>query len=526
MAIAVGEQHAEPVQAWLHKAHEMIDGSSVIAGILEGSALVPPKRDAYLFYDASDPKKSGLLNADEELGNIFCAVAPNLICGILPSAEGLQLFRKHQQLPRPLTGLVCCHEVLSLREPRKPSQGAYDPLNAQIREVLNSSSAVIAEQLKTLGTVWRHSVGGTPPQELRVIENTIMKNRETLREFLEVFADDRREQAIALGLVDNLSAQINAFSSNFDRLIRQANQYASPKNLLTEPVAETASYSEAVAPFFLRAARNLAEEFVSRSGIARTKVIPVIADAFTIHNDPFFVRYSTDWSDTFEKTVLATIPVQFRLRLGALPVLAHEIAHLVLDHSLLVEKLADRKYRAEKDSLTTTIEEISQMAEDDLPSKMQEAEMARAWALELLADCVAALIAGPAFLYAMARFATGTLSESRRKGTQTHPPFANRLRCCLAFLKARGFDVPFQSKLLTVGDETIGNTLSRDIQALVPRPYTVTEHDDAKTKVKEALQNGRVPDAAPTAVLNALWDAVVRKESYVNEIASLFAMYQ
>ena len=141
-------------------------------------------------------------------------------------------------------------------------------------------------------------------------------------------------------------------------------------------------------------------------------------------------------------------------------------------------------------------------------------------------DLISCAVAGPAYLYALARFAPPDNYSNSRQTSNDHwrrgyPSLAERISCALGFLKWRGLDPHFASIYYQESAGLEAPDLFEWVLSTATSPYTPEDHKRAIGEIKRSLMKGDVIPSRPTLVLNALWDGVVRKSGYVDEMAAV-----
>jgi hypothetical protein len=150
----------------------------------------------------------------------------------------------------------------------------------------------------------------------------------------------------------------------------------------------------------------------------------------------------------------------------------------------------------------------------------------------LLYDVMATLTMGPAYVYSLSRFCLGSLHEMFVHPLAYNPvdytiydlSIARRMGICLRCLEV--MSIPFELSLSRFGVFPLrGNEfIDRAILDAPLRIYSLRDHARAVDDVQKALQAHRIIEAEPRLVLNALWDAVVRRKGYVNELATFLSL--
>jgi hypothetical protein len=143
---------------------------------------------------------------------------------------------------------------------------------------------------------------------------------------------------------------------------------------------------------------------------------------------------------------------------------------------------------------------------------------------QLAADLFALAAVGPQYIFAIARFAVGTLGDfGRDVQLQSHAPLSARIAACLGYLHTYGIDCGFESPYFTGGPQVVPNSVISAVEA-VTRPAEWPSADQVKT-IAHTLREGRIVEgASPVAILGALWNGVVNQSGYVHEIAALISV--
>ncbi len=228
-------------------------------------------------------------------------------------------------------------------------------------------------------------------------------------------------------------------------------------------------------------------------------------------------------------------PLNLDMRAGALPLLARPAAQLVFEDNLspapgqgyaffelkrFVSQFAPRTDKRGGGG------DIWRIVEPGDIYRM--ASPVRRFIRHCVYDVMATLLVGPAYAYALTRFCFGEAYQLGGRPPLSStvemfpvPTLRERLSLCLHCLEVMGVDCALDfgeaGVLPARGDDTVDNAILKAPLRL----YTQAVHSRAVGPVKRALQNGKVVRGTPREILNALWDAVVRRESQVNEV-SLF----
>jgi hypothetical protein len=524
LSFLIGDQHTESVIQWLQRAHEVALGSSFLTGIIGEIDTSMPYTECYFFRWALDTFNETVFH-DVIQAQSLSMVDPRQseIYILTPSVKGLELSRSCAFLGSANTGLILEYAKANPETTKKPKR-PYDPVGAQVNEVLFRSSVALKDQLKHLQLMWPARIRSEPPLELRNAESDVDAFVASAKQLER--AESPITKNIILQEIDVFAQWMAQASRICTRLMRGIADYDSE----VDPWITSCSYSEQARPMMLTSAKNFVEEIADRCGLReKTQIIPIVGSNFTAY---MALLPRVDWlasplkNEHPSNTVVLTMPKQVQLRLGALPILAHEVAHIVIrDHSELMIAVASQQFGDEETSIYRLIGQLDlPTSRDSAAERMDYArkfETAVGWSEEILCDLAATLMAGPAYVYAACRFITGTLSEFTEKpsSTNSHPPLVERIRICLDFLSSIGFETTFESAFIDSVRRPFPAQLSSKLKSIVGNSYLPAEHTDAIGRVKQELASGRPSSGNPVQILNALWDGVMKRDVYVNEIA-------
>jgi hypothetical protein len=530
LAVITSKRHGEPIMEFCREAHERVPrSSSLIGGLVRGGKNEPPPTDAYVIRFRSNQFNEAMLDSMMSFsGGTFCVSFPDTdeLVAIVSTDIAVKLFDLFPT-ERVVTGLNLVAQTSALAKVTKPKH-QYDPIGSQIAEVVSRSSVASKESLRNLRQKWTETIGEPPPRGISAAEMLIDEFTEKARNSLRLQSDQEE-----IAIVDAAARIIRQADYECNLLTSCLAEYSEPR----DPWSQDVPYSERARQMFLKAARNLSNEIVDRMGAAnRLFILPTFMNDFTYHA-PFdgsyfggFLRVEDDPGGP-KKTVMIGCPRNLQLRLGALPILAHGIAHEFIrsEESLysvrekltefLLPEILDRR------SPSQTIKRVTLKNWHQLPpdERAMLHDMAKNWAEELFCDLVGVMTLGPAFLWSFFRFLTGTLNEftdSKRGWTsRTHPPLTLRASAMLETMKWMGLPSEFHTRFPLASSFTVPTAITAAIYRAIPRPYSLEDHKNATGSVKAALQAGRMVSSAKTLILNAMWDGVIRADGYVNEVA-------
>jgi len=218
-------------------------------------------------------------------------------------------------------------------------------------------------------------------------------------------------------------------------------------------------------------------------------------------------------------------PYWYLYRFGLFPILAHEVGHVFLS----IWTSTDTQIR---DQLLDLVYQMEQIPDDDHAK-------ASNMVIEIYADLLATLIAGPAYLYAFGRLlfeiSDETLNYNRNVQQEFHLPPSIRMQIISEALKHQNIPVRMKLPSPLAKDNPYRNltdlaaNVASDVErilgtGLIIHPYDSLQHKIAITGAKKSLKKGVIATYRPTILLNALWDTVFDKKGYANEMTVVFSM--
>jgi hypothetical protein len=525
VAILSARRHAEPIMEFLREAHERFPrSSSVIGGLMYGSSRDPPPADAYIVRFRLGELNAAMISSIVTFeGGTFCVFLPGSqeFFAAVTTNVAVKLLSAFPS-ERLESGLEFVSRVIAPITPSKPKR-RYDPIQAQVSEVLNRSSIATKESLRRLRQRWASIVQESAPEGISFAETFIEELTDRAQDLIRS-GNDR----LAILQVDAAAHQIRVINQECERLGSLLVDYAEAPDVWSQ----TVPYSDRGRQIFLKTARNFSSELADRAGAAdRISIVPAYEDQFTYY-EPFGWLFRTNIKRTQNrKTVVIGCPRMLQLRLGAIPIIAHSIAHEFADGNAKLDtvrnEIADFLLPGVNDLLAPTGRLTGVADNRDQISRMA-GDTARRWATEVVCDLVGVMLAGPAFVWSFLRFLTGTLSEfagnDLAKTSRTHPPLPLRASGMLETVKWMGLPSDFYSQFSITSAVTIPPKIIATLYAAIPRPYSLADHQHATGVVKSALMEGRCLGSPKTIILNALWDGVIHSDGYVNEVAVALSM--
>jgi len=536
--------HPESLFGALSTAHGTTEAQTFIVGRLCGRQLLPGQTYMVLKIPIATAMWEELIDKlcqatnntaivllDPFEGNIW-VLTPSAALLVSDKLTGLTQFEYDNALM--VTASTSITKVSTISRSAK----SYDPLEAQIHEILNSQAEWLMEESSRIEEASRRlrldNIGYSVSSVAQhIVKSLVEEGRNSLK-----FLDNQDMRDSILILTDRIShefAKLTYFLAN----IRAALIDNGASSILFGNARHSAKSQKGT----ISAASILVKEFGNR--------------IWSSDSSPFLVSYGeyfsavriSDWFKLFDWNAndipdlknlpdIISLPDWCSGRLGALPVLAHEVGHIVASQKgkvpltelfLEVERIHGANVvpdsSKQRSHLYLTIEKHIKIMKE----KQQRLSILQNWTNELAADLIACALCGPAYLFAFARFALGNLyaiGSGKELIWQTHPRTSSRLRTCEWALQKWGFKLNFHSNYLPdVVPLLIENEdLLQLVRDAIPRPYSVMEHSIAVNGVESSLHGGELIQADPTLLLNALWHSVVNKTGYANEIALAYSL--
>ncbi|MHA1484301.1 MAG: hypothetical protein ACTSPR_03165, partial [Candidatus Thorarchaeota archaeon] len=406
---------------------------------------------------------------------------------------------------------------------------AYDPVEAQVREVLNSTAEVFQKEWDNLKVRWSKLIKKPIPVELDRIESEANSKIQMVR----VLADGGSGRMAYPRQLDWLAHYLRHCIESAKNLMSMISDY----ERVEDPWTSSKSFAEVITSLSLDAAKRVTAEIAQRASLDGSKLLPVYDSRYGSW------RLDSLYVDTYrgeESTTLISVLDVHKYRLGALPLLAHQVAHVIVRNSREVNPVAkiawsilrkedDSDYSNKMKSMFSFIGSSKMYTPSDSDSAKILAEhllVAHRWSEEVYCDLLATSLVGPSYVYALSRFSTGTFTEFSNKpsGHESDPPLPERVGLCLDLLEFTQIRPVFESPYLPWEYERLPNEVLSGITSEIANLYSVRDHEEATGRIRKELINGHVVEAPAILVLNALWDAVVKKEGYANEIAAFVSV--
>lgn len=534
LCIIIGDEHTESVINWFQKAHEIADGSSMLSGILSNRRLQPRKSDNYFFRIHIDEVHLESFIRHIEKNKLFCMFIPhsNELCVLTDGNNGLQL-RNYFNNVMPMTGFVLRSIIKKSKKNNKKIIKHYDPIGAQVGEMLSRFPVALNKLIQDTAISWKNILHTEPPLEIKeicgLINSKIIEFKNCIKDFHEADKDSNLKKAL-LRHIDNTIYYFKIISHSYANFKDSLREY----NLPINPWNNSTNYLELSTPLVLNAAKKYLDELKDRAGIStEIDIIPIFSDDYAA-----YPLLPPGLIPTGNRTRIISMPREAKLRLGAFPILGHEVGHFILEKKsdflvaeiisdLVNEKCAisfhgafsdlDKIWRDGKLQKVTSINEMENMIE--------QMKLFKNRISVILCDLIATALVGPAYVYALPRFALGTMGyfSDRNRHQKTHPSIASRILLCIELLVSLGFTPSFNSEYLEVSGSQMDRCLVDKIISLIKEPYSCYQHSNIE-EIQNSLAKGIIISNRPTLIINALWDAVIHRKNYINEIATLSSL--
>ena len=515
--VAQAGQHIRPLADWFRTAHKSLTCSSVLATAIDNGHKIPD-----VDCDAFDIRR------DSARPDILESLLRTHFALYLPHSDSFLFFREttRPEIELPVDAgewkgnltLPWCPlenesaDTIGGKDRTVPLQ--YDPIDSQLKEVIDSIGITTCQAAADLATEWKEVLKEDPPHDIRQFESEIAQTIANIAKLINT--GDRSE---VLEVVDDYAKALRARHRAAFELrtkIRDFEAFPSPPIL---------TYERAATPLVLRAMRRYAREVAARLNLEEYEFLPVVGHDFEVRPRLFSVPHRT--YKAILPTVLIEFPAEIRLRMGAVPVIAREIARMK-SHALdtIAAQFCDEQSNGSDLAWLFPETDYRQRIRRD-QDLGQRFDPVYQMGKELAADLLAVAAVGPQYIFAIARFAVGTLgdfsSADRQSNQSNQLSFRARLSACLGMLAALGDYPPFVSPYLPEGR----GTLSSEIVNLVKRgASTCFDYDpDELTRIFRLLRRGSIVDkACPTSILAALWNAVALRSGYMHEVAALMSL--
>ena len=499
--IASGGEHAEPLTEWLHNAHLVLRCTTMLAAVVNNGAKQPP-RNGFLFYI----DRRSMTDAQEQLLQGSYTIYLPHCDQFMVLAEFKRYWEVKQTSSRLHAGqVVNSRAAFRPPAPRLPRPGHYDPIEAQIREVLGSVSETARQAASDLLADWKESLGEPIPGDIQNLQTQIDDEK---RRILEA-RDDATPDL-------DLSTKIDSCAQSLRSMRRTAFELRARIRDYEWSPHRHATYEKVSTPMMLRALQRYAADLAEQLGI-NSYLLPVVGEEFSTSTEMPVAPLGTRKTDVIE------VPPEIRLRLGAVPMIAHPVVQLLGDR---LENLVKAIVEISPKRYPHLANVVPRFEESGKSYVFGDFELhrprQRRVALDVAADLVSCVITGPPYVFARARFAVGNLGEPAAAAPEDSPSFRLRLGMCLGLLKAIGREAEFNSVYYKQGPLEIPDNVVKEVKKI---PRLTRRWPEANiAAITNDLRAGRIVRAHPTAILIALWRAVAARSGYLNEVAALVSV--
>ncbi|KAB2942543.1 MAG: hypothetical protein K8F92_02510 [Hyphomicrobium sp.] len=512
LVVLTGDTHTESVTRLLDDLHFLTPGVSLIAPSV---AKLPTPPRSNIFLDRMDVSalSPGLLQAVLDQNDVFALLDlnRNFLWTLSASPTGLFHDPAVGGAGNAVARLACTASYDAAPPPQRVSQ-PYDPIASRVSELSNQTAPAVDRILIDLASKWEAVLNEPPPQEIAEARVELADNVQRIREITEEgLSQDVLLAALAHG--ETVSTQY-------------AEQSAQLLVALDDYDPRRGDYRDHGSSLILKCIKAFVGEMAGRIGLSNPRLFPFFENGYAMYLGAF------GWLRRDQTAKGRLIPLSIsrvhRMRLGAAPVTAHLVSH-IKNLEMTEKELMVLIETPDTDFFRNAIKRIDPQWErpdfDSLAMRKSLGVFCRALSV-IRSDLLSCAIAGPAYLYALARFmspggyddVSGGSREGWRRG---YPPLSERMLLSLSFLKWRGLHPHFTSVYFHDRETIQAPDFFQWVLGNAASPYTAEEHQQALGDLKRSLMHGNPVSSAPSLVLNALWDGVVRKSGYVDEMAAV-----
>jgi hypothetical protein len=425
----------------------------------------------------------------------------------------------------------------------EPTRSAYDPAGAYMREVQRSQSARLLSRISTLLQVTRDRGRGlTAP----IHEHT--RYLRGLYEEVQTFRDGG--SSVTLSAVQGPKISHSGFRQlNMDKLADWIRHLHGRLGELEQTfLQQRVAPSEPLlgGPVSLAAVQNVFDSLIAESALARTSR-PLATFSLTTrlstlgsaeqmdHAWAVWMAHQFPTARLPAEATIVEFPSYFDARAGALPLLARPAAQSIFEDNtghipsqLLYDFYPIKRFVAQFMPSKIAGEDTTRLFHIKSPSHIHFIPSAVLRSIRhVVYDVLATLLMGPAYVYALLRFELGNFYQvlfrnrilAVAHGMLYEMSLRDRIAVCLRCLELVGIPTALDFTDLGISPARGDSAVDSAILTTPVSIYDADAHQRAVTSVKERLQRGELPAGNPRSILNALWDAVVRREEHVNELA-------
>lgn len=510
--IGVAGEHAEPLTDWLDYAHDKFRCTTMLAAALANGIQTPPL-DAYLF---TIPRNLVTKTVRRVLLSGFAVYLPHTdeFKVIVDPRLALSIRAELGFLPSPIAGLTRRPSVPPASG-RVSQPGRYDPVEALFREVLGPVTRSARDAARELVKDWQEVFGGPVPGDLDDLRRPIQAEENSIRELYREVQQHGHVTAVISG--------VDRHARSLRKMRRTAFDLSARIRDYEWPPTHRATYDRVATPVMLRAIQRYTIDIARRLGITGYAFLPIVGRDFTTTTHSF-ESVPGFGSPAGSTTLAIEVPAEIRLRLGAMPVIAHEVVAAAMTDKLdeIGNSLVGLR-PVEYPEIYRLLPKLRLRLDHEPDEDVQRHRLAvRRIGRQIGADLLACAAAGPPFIFALARFAAGTgTAATLASGTDEVLPLQTRLSLCIGLLNALGRPPGFISSYLPDQGSAVPGPVVDIVRASIMDECASEEEIQ---RIMADLRSGRVVSARPTAILEALWRGVAARSGYVHEIAALVSV--
>ena len=505
--LGIAGEHIDYLSEWFRSAHRALTCSSTVAAVIKNDLQVPRGEVDALFIGHAVVTPEVFDGFIRTYYAIYLADADEFLV-MRPVAR-----RDHDPgVPAAalLRGLTLCGNVDKVETPpgeerkRKP----YDPIFKQIDEVIGPIGFSAKQAASDLADAWTGILKEAPPADIRDFVGEIEHTIDRIRRSKSYHPDDD-----TLSVIDGLAMSLRGKRRAAYELLSGIRDFEWP------PSSPPMTYERAATRLMLRAVRRYAQDVAKRLDLDEYDFLPVVGQDFDHHPGLFSIEFKSHMEFS---TVLIEFPAESRLRLGAIPMVAHQVARM---RERELELIADHLAKEESNPRYAWLfrnDHDHHAGTDD--GWEQHRHSLNEMGKQLAADLLAVAAVGPQYLYAISRFAVGTLGDFGVAASRHNRlSLSARLSACLGYLNAHDDFPKFESPYFIDGPKMVPPAIVKIVRGVAVRCELPSATETEEIAV--ILRDGRiVDDASPTGILAALWEGVVQQSGYIHEVAALISI--
>ncbi|HEV7838712.1 MAG TPA: hypothetical protein VGO75_11650, partial [Gemmatimonadaceae bacterium] len=323
--IAEAGKHAEPIVAWLEEAQKQLDCTSMLAAVIDNGGHLPDGDRAWTFTVARERLDLRAIHRLVHFRHftMYLPYADEFRLVVAAVDEWTAVHRALDDLPSQYVELT--RRATIPARPPKPRGGAlapYDPIAAQVHEVMGPITQLTMNAADTLTRVWE-KVWPPVPSDIHTLSLEISEEEERIRTHLQSVPGKSGER-------DAVLADVDRYAYLLGRIRRTASSLEGKLLEIDLLSRNRPTYEQVATPMMLLAVERYAADIASRLRLTEYRFIPVVGEEYAIHSKLFpDMRESRSSDRSGQVAAIVEIPGETRLRLGAVPMIAREIAWLL-----------------------------------------------------------------------------------------------------------------------------------------------------------------------------------------------------